>query len=160
MSDLENSQNPAENGLSRTVEITIPSKDRFGNQLPRRLKKKLLTETQIFMTERFGGATTFTGNGSVMMAGGRMEFEIINVISSKATGKALKMHKDEVFAMAKSIAAQASQESVAVTIDNVMDFVRSPVDVEEFVQPKSRWPIWLNSLLGAFKINRPDPEPV
>ena len=160
MPDTTISYNPAAKGLTRTIEITIPSMDRYGKRISPRLRKRLLKEAKLFMSDRFGGATTYAAEGSYKMADGNLVTEIVNVISSKATDVALEKHLNDVFEMARKVAVEAVQESVAVTIDNVMDFIPGSIDEDRFVQPKNRWIIWLNNLLDAFKIDRPGSEPV
>jgi len=102
------------------VRLYIPSKGRHGKRISNR--KVAATAEELF-SRCFGGCTCFEARGVYFGETGTLIKERIRIIESNGTDNELAQHLPDVRAFAEQMKSKLRQETVALEINNMLEFV-------------------------------------
>jgi len=102
------------------VRLYVPSKDRHGKRINNR---KVAVEAEALFARLLGGCTRFEARGTYFSETGTVIRERIKIVESACTNDELAEHLPAVQAFAEQIKLELKQETIALEINNVLEFI-------------------------------------
>jgi hypothetical protein len=109
-------------GLPNHIVIVVPSTTRVTEPLSDDVITQYVERTKLFLAERFGGATTFRGEGSWVSSSRRLVNEPVTYVIA-FTMNLSEEQEDEVFFFAEQMRDELEQEQVAIIINGIFYLV-------------------------------------